>query len=83
MKLLKFYATWCGPCKSLSQVIDSMKDDIKIPVAEIDIDDNRETAITYGIRSVPTMILVDENDTQIKRHSGVMNKDQLKQFLEI
>ena len=38
MKLLKFYASWCGPCKGLSMVINGAKDKISIPIEEIDID---------------------------------------------
>tara|TARA_B110000977_G_scaffold196760_1_gene277819 strand:+ start:2668 stop:2919 length:252 start_codon:yes stop_codon:yes gene_type:complete len=82
MKLLKFHATWCGPCKSLSQVMENCKDKWDIPVAEVDIDQSRDIAMEYGIRSVPTMILCDENDNQLKRHSGSMKESEFLEFIK-
>ena len=83
MKLLKFHATWCGPCKALSQVMEASKDKWNIPVAEIDIDADRNVAMEYGIRSVPTLILVDENDNQLKRHSGSMKESEFLEFVKV
>ena len=83
MKLLKFHATWCGPCKALSQVMENCKDKWEIPVAEIDIDAERNIAMEYGIRSVPTLILVDENDNQLKRHSGSMKESEFLEFVKV
>ena len=82
MKMLKFQAEWCGPCKMMSMVIKGAEDKIKVPVVEIDIEKEEATAIRYGIRSVPTMILLDENDTEIKRKVGAMNEQQLLEFLQ-
>ena len=79
MKLLKFYASWCAPCKMLSSVIDEV--DVKMPIVEINIDTDTDTAIKYGIRGVPTLIVVDENENEVARKSGVMNKAQLEAFL--
>ena len=81
MKLLKFEASWCAPCKQLSEVMKNVE--IPFPVSVIDIDENREAAMSYGIRSVPTLILVDENENQIKRVSGSMNQSQLTEFIGI
>ena len=82
MNLLKFHATWCGPCKALSQVMENCKDKWDIPVADIDIDQSRDIAMEYGIRSVPTMILCDENDNQLKRHSGSMKESEFLEFIK-
>ena len=82
MKMLKFQAEWCGPCKMMSMVIKGAEDKIKVPVVEIDIEKEEATAVRYGIRSVPTMILLDENDTEIKRKVGAMNEQQLLEFLQ-
>lgn len=79
-ELLKFQATWCGPCKMLSKVMEG--EDLNVPVREIDIDAERDTAVKYGIRGVPTLILVDENGVEIKRQSGVMMINELRTWLE-
>jgi thioredoxin 1 len=83
MKVLKFYAEWCGPCKGLSMVIKGAKDKIKIPIEELDIDNEMMTSIEYGVRSVPTMILIDENGVELKRNVGTMNEEQLLDFLKV
>lgn len=83
MKLIKFYADWCGPCKSMSMVIAGAGDKITIPIEEVNIDTSTNIAIEYGIRSVPTMIILDENNTEVKRQSGAMNETQLLDFLKV
>jgi thioredoxin 1 len=81
MKVIKFEATWCGPCKMLSKVISESQDKIKIPFDTVDIDRSTELAMEYGVRGVPTMILVDENNTEIRRKIGVVNQSELLEFL--
>jgi thioredoxin 1 len=83
MKVLKFYAEWCGPCKGLSMVIKGAEDKINIPINEIDIDAEIMTSVEYGVRSVPTLILVDDNDVELKRHVGSMNETQLLEFVKV
>lgn len=83
MKLYKFYAEWCQPCKMLSKVIEDAKDKITTEVVSFDIDQEMMTAINYGVRGVPTMVLVDDDGKEIKRQSGYMNEQQLLKFLEV
>jgi len=61
MKTLKFYATWCGPCKALSAVVESAKDKLPMPVEDIDIDEQFDLAKKYNVRSVPTIVVVDDS----------------------
>ena len=82
MRVLKFYADWCGPCKMLTEVIHDAQDQINIPIEEINIDKDNAVAIQYGIRSVPTMILLDENNNIVKRIGGVLTKEQLTEAFE-
>ncbi len=82
MKLLKFSASWCGPCKMLSTTIAGIKDEIPFPVEEIDVDTNTEMAKKYGIRGVPTIVLVD-GDKEIRRKVGALTSPELKQFLSV
>ena len=82
MKILKFSASWCGPCKMLSMTIAGIKDEIPYPIEEIDIDENSEIAQTFGVRGVPTMVLID-GDTEVRRKVGAMTTAELKTFVGI
>jgi thioredoxin 1 len=83
MKVLKFYATWCAPCKGLSMIVDGIKDQVDIPFEDIDIQEQLEIAAKYGIRSVPTMVIVDDEGVEIKRQSGMLNEEQLLSFIDV
>ena len=79
MKLVKFYADWCQPCKMLSKVMEKIE--FPYPVEEVNIDKDNETTMTYGIRGVPALLLIDENNNIVKRMSGYMDENKLKQEL--
>ncbi len=80
MKLLKFHAAWCQPCKQLSTVLGQIR--LPFPVVDIDIDDNMDAAIEFGIKSVPSMILLDENDNIIQKITGIRSKLQLEELFQ-
>ena len=82
MKLFKFYAEWCGPCKGLTMVINAAKDKIDIPIESYDIDNEMMMAQDFKVRSVPTLVLVDDNNQEIKRHVGLLNEEKLLEFLK-
>jgi thioredoxin 1 len=82
MKLLKFYAEWCGPCKVQSKIIKDAGDKIKVKVEDVDIDSNVSMSVDFNVRSVPTMILVDDKtEVEIKRHVGVLKEAELLEWL--
>ncbi len=83
MKLLKFYAEWCQPCKMLSQIIKNAGDKITIPVEDVDIDNNLMLSVDYKVRSVPTIVLLDDDGKEIKREVGMMNEQKLLDFLKV
>lgn len=78
-EVLKFSASWCGPCQALSMTLNGIQDN-SIPIREIDIDDNLDMAAEYNIRSVPTMVML-ENGSEIKRVSGALPVAKVKEFL--
>jgi thioredoxin 1 len=82
MKLLKFYAEWCGPCKGLTMIINGAKDKINIPIEEYDIDNEMFMAQDYKVRSVPTLVLVDDKNQEIKRSVGLLTEEKLLEFLK-
>lgn len=81
MKVFKFYAEWCGPCKVQSQIIKAAGDKITTPVVDINIDENIALATDFEVRNVPTMVLVDDNENEIKRHVGVMKEAELIEWV--
>jgi thioredoxin 1 len=82
MKVLKFYADWCGPCKALTRIIEIAGEKVTIPVENVNIDENIFLAQEFKVRSVPTMILVDDTENEIKRHVGLVNEEKLLEFLK-
>ncbi len=82
MKVLKFYADWCGPCKALSQVVKNAGDKITVTIEDVNIDENLFMAQEFKVRGVPTMVVVDENENEIRRKVGMMNEEQLLEFLK-
>jgi thioredoxin 1 len=82
MKVLKFYADWCGPCKALTRIIEIAGEKVTIPVENVNIDENIFLAQEFKVRSVPTMVLVDDTENEIKRHVGLVNEEKLLEFLK-
>jgi len=77
-RVLKFSASWCQPCKMLTNTLKEVQTDV--PVSEIDIDENEKIVRDYNIRGVPTLVMLDGN-TEIKRKSGMMMKNELEAWL--
>lgn len=81
MKLIKAYATWCQPCKGLTNLLNSIDHPLVEKMEELDIDVQIHRAMKYGIRSVPTLLLVDENDEIVERLVGLHDRDKILNFL--
>ena len=80
--LVDFFATWCGPCKMLSPVLEEFArahEDIK--VCKIDVDEETPIAIKYGVASIPTLILFKDGE-MVKQTLGYQTLDQLKNFVK-
>ena len=79
--LIDFWAEWCGPCKMLSPIVDEVaeeRDDIK--VGKVNVDDEQELAMRFGIQGIPTLILM-KGDEIIDKSVGYISKDDLLEFL--
>lgn len=76
--LVDFYATWCGPCKQLSPILEEIAVDLKgkIKVIKIDVDKNPVASQNFQIRGVPTMILFKEGK-QLWKESGALPKQAI------
>lgn len=75
MKVIKFYADWCGPCRVLKTTLNSFN---ACEMQEVNVDeDPDEIASKYGVRALPTLIIVDKAGNELWRKTGVIAKAEL------
>jgi thioredoxin 1 len=80
--LVDFFATWCGPCKMMSPILDDVKKRVgeNASIIKIDVDKNPQAAATYQVRGVPTLILF-KNGKPLWRQSGVVPANELEKLI--
>ena len=78
--LVDFYATWCGPCRMLSPILDEVLEETNITLLKVDVDKNEMIAKRYGIMSIPTMILF-KNGEIVEKRVGMTSKDELIKWI--
>ena len=78
-RILRFTASWCEPCKTLSMNLESAN--IELPIEVVDIDVHDDLAKEYGIRSVPTLVMLDEN-IEVKRMIGSKTVKELQEWAQ-
>jgi len=76
-KIIRFTASWCAPCKVLAKRLEGV--DLGVPVEVIDIDTNTTLTQQFGIRSVPTLVMV-EGETYVKTYHGIHTVDLIKEW---
>lgn len=81
MKILKFAAPWCGQCKVLSKNLKGF-DACEIVEYDVEDDNNEEIVSKYSIMSLPTMVLLNDDDVEVKRWNGIVNVNDLEKEIK-
>ena len=82
MKLIDFYAEWCGPCRALMSVLSEVLPAYPgIQMEKVEVDENEEFTEGFGIRNLPTLILLD-GDVEVARITGALGRSELQEWLD-
>ena len=80
--IIDFYATWCGPCKRLSPIIEEVaRENENVKFVKIDIDNIKDITLEYQVKSIPTLLLI-QNGEEKDRIVGIVDKNQILDFIE-
>ena len=81
--LVDFWAEWCGPCKMIAPHLDELAAEMdgKVTVAKLNIDENPQTPMKYGVRGIPTLILFKDGQVAATK-IGALPKSKLKEWVE-
>ena len=83
VRLKDFYADWCGPCKTQDPILEEVKEDWGecVTFEKIDVDENQDIANEYQVRSIPT-IVVENDDGVVERFVGLTQREDIEAALE-
>lgn len=81
--LLDFYADWCGPCQSLLPTVEKLADEYKdqIEIQKVNVDQNKDLALQYGIRSIPALFFLKDAEI-VDKLNGVVSENVLREKLD-
>lgn len=81
--LVDFWAAWCAPCRAIAPAVESLAEELSgsVTVGKLNVDDNPETPVKFGIRGIPTLILFDKGQ-EVGRLVGGASREKLASFVE-
>lgn len=81
--MIDFFAEWCGPCKMMAPIIEQLAGeyDGKWKIGKLDVDNNPETAMKYGVQSIPTILFVKDGEV-VDKVIGFKSKEELMKKLD-
>ena len=80
--LIDFFADWCGQCKMLSPIIEQFaKENEKVKVVKINVDELPDLAVKYGVRSIPTLVVI-KNGEEVNRSVGLIDKSEILELVK-
>lgn len=81
--LIDFWAVWCGPCKAIAPVLEEIAEEYKgkIKVGKVDVDKNQNTSIKYGVRSIPTLLVMKGGEV-VNQLVGAVPKSNITDILD-
>lgn len=82
--LIDFWATWCGPCRMQSPILDQLSEEYsesEVKIVKMDVDENPETPASFEIMSIPTLVLKKDGEV-VEKAVGVHSKEQLKAMID-
>ena len=81
--LIDFWAAWCGPCKAIAPTIEEIAGDYagKVKVGKLNVDQNQNTAMQYGVRSIPTLLIMKSGEV-VSQIVGAVPKENITKALD-
>ncbi|MEL7248550.1 MAG: thioredoxin [Bacteroidota bacterium] len=83
VSVVDFWAEWCGPCRMIGPIIEELAEEYgeKVTVGKVDVDSNPKTSMDFGVRSIPTILII-KNGKVVDKHVGVTTKAALAEKID-